>query len=456
MPAIHTTGLLPEEMGGIRASQEDGVNRRLIAAIGTTAMLVSVAACSSSSTKATSGGSSTKASSNAGKTLTVWLMTGDNPTDWVASVKADYAKAYPGVKVNIVVQQWDGITQKITTALSESTPPDVIDIGNTQTPFYAASGGLMDISSVKSAVGGADWLPAMNNSTIYQGKQYAAPWYAGGRAVMYNKKLWAKAGLTSTPTTMTEYIADLTKLKKTAGVSSALYLAGQNWYAFDGFLQDAGATIATQSGSTWTGTLNSPAALKAADLFKQLQAFGTAPKDQDESHPAQADVFAKGNVATMIAMGYEEATVTKDTPSLASDIGWFAIPGPTAAAPAKTFMGGSNLAISQNSKNKDLAEGFLKVALNDTNETLFAKDSGFLPNKASLDSALSGNAYATAYGPAAAVAGYTPLVPTWANVETAPNPITTLFLTPILQGKSPAASAAKADTELAKRLNAAQ
>ncbi|WP_042405360.1 extracellular solute-binding protein [Streptacidiphilus carbonis] len=437
------------------------MNRRLIAAIGATAMLVSIAACSSSSkttasSSSSASGSASGASSYAGKTLTVWLMTGDDPKDWVASVKAEFATQYPGATVNIVEQQWDGITQKITTALSESTPPDVIDIGNTQTPFYAASGGLMDISSIKSAVGGDDWLKSFNDSTMYQGKQFAAPWYAGGRAVMYNKTLWKKAGLTTTPQTMAEFLTDLAKLKATPGVTSAMYLAGQNWYAFDGFLQQAGATIATQSGSTWTGTLDSAASLKAADQFKTLQAFGNAPKDQDESHPAQADVFAKGNVGTMIAMGYEAATVLKDSPKMSSDIGWFAIPGDTAGTPAKTFMGGSNLAISQNSKNKDLAQGFLKVALDDTNETMFAKDSGFLPNKASLNSALTGNDYATAYAPAAAVAGYTPLVPTWANVETTPNPITTLFLTPILQGKDPAAAAKAADTELAKRLNASQ
>lgn len=438
------------------------MNRRLIAAIGTAAVLVSVAACSSSSKhdSATPSGSSSSstgsASSAAGKTLTVWLMTGDNPADWVSSVTADFKAANPGVKLDIQIQQWDGITQKVTTALSEGNPPDVIDIGNTQTPFYAASGGLMDISSIKSAIGGDAWTASMNNSTLYQGKQYAAPWYAGGRAVMYNKSLWAKAGIKSTPTTMDEFLADLKKLKATSGVKSAMYLPGQDWYAFDGFLQDAGATIATQSGSSWTGTLNSPQALKAADLFKQLQSYGTAPKDQDEAHPAQADVFAKGDVASMIAMGYEAGTVQKDSASVASQIGWFPIPGATAGTPAKTFMGGSNLAISQNSKNKDLAESFLKVALSDKNESMFAKDSGFLPNNAADYSALAGNAYAEAYEKAAPQAGYTPLVPTWANVETAPNPITTLFLTPVLQGKDASAAAKAADDEIAKRLNQQQ
>lgn len=55
-----------------------------------------------------------------------------------------------GVQVKTRVQQWDNTTTKITTALSASTPPDIIDMGDTQVLGYAASGGLMDMSSHKS------------------------------------------------------------------------------------------------------------------------------------------------------------------------------------------------------------------------------------------------------------------------------------------------------------------
>jgi N,N'-diacetylchitobiose transport system substrate-binding protein len=429
------------------------VNRRLIAAIGTAALLFSVAACSSSS-KSASAGSSSSSTSASGKTLTVWLMTGDNPADWVSSVTADFKAANPGAKIDIEVQQWTNIVQKVTAALSQNNPPDVIDIGNTQTPYYAAAGGLMDITALKSALGGDGWTASMNGSAVYNGKQYAAPWYAGGRAVMYNKKLWAAAGLTSTPTTMAEYISDLNKLKATPGVQSALYLPGQYWYFFDGLLQQAGANIATQSNGTWSGTLNTPAALSAAQQFKTLQAYGTAPKDQTETN--QDTFFEKGNVATMIAMGYEQATIAAAAPSLANEIGWFPIPGDTAGTPGKTFLGGSNLAISAKSQNPTLAQSFLKIALDQKNESMFAKDSGFLPNTTADYSALAGNAYAEAYEQAAPEAGYTPLVPTWANVENAPNPITTLFLTPVLEGKDPASSAAAADAQIATRLNQQQ
>ena len=416
--------------------------------------MFSVAACSSSSKTTASSSSSSTAKAAGGKTLTVWLMTGDNPKDWVANVTAQFKAANPGDKINIDIQQWTNITTKITTALSQNNPPDVIDIGNTQTPFYAASGGLMDITALKSQLGGDGWTASMNGSAVYNGKQYAAPWYAGGRAVMYNKTLWAKAGLTSTPTTMAAYEADLAKLKSTAGVSSALYLPGQYWYFFDGLLQQAGASIATESGSTWSGTLNTPAALSAAQTFKTLQAFGTAPKDQTEA--TQDTFFEKGNVATMVAMGYEEGTITTANPKLANDIGWVPIPSNTAGTPGKTFLGGSNLAISANSQNKTLAQSFLTIALNQANESDFAKDTGFLPNTSADYSALAGNAYAEAYEQAAPEAGYTPLVPTWANVENPPNPITTLFLTPVLEGKNPATSAAAADTQIASRLNQQQ
>ncbi|TDU04287.1 N,N'-diacetylchitobiose transport system substrate-binding protein [Streptomyces sp. 846.5] len=421
--------------------------RRLVAALGTAVVMVGASACSGGG----SGGAKSSATSFEGRKLVVWLMAGDDLPSWMASVKAQFEQQYPGATVDFKTQQWTGIQATVTDALSNMVPPDILDIGNTQTAYYASTGGLMDLDKYRTQLGGADWTPSMNKSTLVGGKQFAAPWYAGPRAVMYNKKLWNRAGLTP-PTTMAQWLTDLAQLKQTSGVKSALYLPGQNWYAFDGFLQDAGADVLTEQNGRWVGDLGSPQALQAAQLFKKLNSFGTAPVDQDEGHPLESSVFAKGDVASMIAMGYEENAVVKDNPGMAGDIGWFPIPGDTPGKPAKTFFGGSNLAVAQNSANPDLALGLLKIALNDTNESAFAKQSGFLPNKATLYPALKGNAYAAAASQEAADAGFTPLVPNWGNVENTPNPITDLFLTPILQGKDPQTAAAAADAKLAARL----
>ncbi|MEZ0066046.1 N,N'-diacetylchitobiose transport system substrate-binding protein [Streptacidiphilus sp. MAP12-20] len=424
------------------------MNRRLIAAVGTVAVLVSVAACSSSSKPASSGSSS--ASSYAGKTLTVWFMSGSNSPKWTAAVKADFEKQYPGAKLNVQVQDWNGIGQKVTTALSEQTPPDVLEIGNTQTAGYAATGGLMDLTSIKSDLGGDGWAANLNNSAVYNGKQFAAPWYFSNRVVIYNKKLWTAAGIAAAPKTLDEFYADLTKLNSTKGVSQALYMPGQEWYTYFGMLLGQGGKIAVQNNGKWAGNLESPEAKAAMAVYSKLQSFSKAPKDKDEATPAQTTVFSKGDVGAMFGLGWE-APDPKVIP--ADQIGYFPIPGATADKPMPVFLGGSNLAIAQNSQNKELAQGFLKIALNDKNEGEFASE-GIVPNKTSLNS-LATSPFSLAAIPASQQGDTTPNLPTWASVENTPNPIKQ-FMTDVLQGKDYATAAKTADAEITKRLNAAQ
>ena len=137
------------------------MKRKLASAIVIAGMMVSVAAC---------GGNDGKDSKDAGpsswkgQTLTVWTMDGSAPPQWSKDVQAAFEKK-TGAKLKFEIQKWDGIQQKITTALSEDTPPDVLEVGNTQTAGYAASGGLMDITSLKSSLGGDDWAASTAVST---------------------------------------------------------------------------------------------------------------------------------------------------------------------------------------------------------------------------------------------------------------------------------------------------
>ncbi|CAM5579816.1 N,N'-diacetylchitobiose transport system substrate-binding protein OS=Streptomyces albaduncus OX=68172 GN=FHS32_001523 PE=4 SV=1 [Streptomyces griseoloalbus] len=127
------------------------------------------------------------------------------------------------------------------------------------------------------------------------------------------------------------------------------------------------------------------------------------------------------------------------------------MPGPTADKPEGVFLGGSNLAVAAGSQKQDLAKEFLKLALSDKYEGQLAKLNGVIPNKEALQTNLKGNAPAEAAAPAAAVGGTTPLIPEWAAVENAPNPIKT-YLTAVLNGKSPAEAAEQVEGEFNKRL----
>ncbi len=418
--------------------------RAVAAAVVVAAMAVSAAGC---------GGA--KDSGGAEKSLTVWFMSGSNPPGWTKDISAAFRHEHPGVKLTVKVQNWDGIQQKLTTALSESAPPDVFEVGNTQTPYYAATGGLKDLGSEKSALGGADWEPSMNASAVYRGKQFAAPWYFADRVVIYNKKIWAHAGITSVPTTQAALFTDLDALRA-HGTKDAFYLPGQDWYAFDGFLLDAGADLVSKHGSDYRADLADPKAEAAIELYKKLNSYGTAPKDKDEATPQQSEVFAKGDVGAFLGLSWEANTAISKNKALAHEIGYFPFPGTTAGKPAGVFVGGSNLAVSQGSRDPRLAESFLKLAMSDRFEGELAQQAGVIPNKTSLDGRLAGNAYGTAAAAAAKNGGTTPLIPAWGSVENAPNPITNLFMTPVLEGRSPAEAARTADAAIDQRLNQKQ
>jgi len=421
------------------------VKRKLITAIGVAAMLVSVAACGGDD-----GDSGDKAGADgyAGQTLTVWVMDGSSPDQWQKDVQAAFEKKTKA-KVKFEIQQWNGIQQKLTTALSEENPPDVFEIGNTQTPAYAKTGGLADLADLKSSIG-ADWTESLNKSSIYDGKQYAAPWYFANRVVIYNKKVWADAGIKDTPKTRDEFYADLKQIgDKTK--AEPIYLPGQNWYHFVGLTIGEGAELVKKDGDKYVSNLADPKVAAAMETYKKFQALSKAPKDKDEATPQQAEVFAKGNVGAFIGMGWEAGTAIAANKKIESDIGYFTIPGATADKPEGVFLGGSNLAVAAGSKKQALAKEFLKIALSDKYEGELAKLNGVIPNKESLQSNLTGNAVAEAAAPAAAGGGTTPLIPEWAAVENAPNPVKT-YMTAVLNGKTPAEAAKQVESEFNKRL----
>jgi N,N'-diacetylchitobiose transport system substrate-binding protein len=421
------------------------VKRKLAAAIVIAGMMVSVAAC---------GGSKSDDSKDAGpdswkgQTLTVWTMDGSAPAQWTKDVQAAFEKK-TGAKVKFEIQKWDGIQQKITTALSEDNPPDVLEVGNTQTPAYASTGGLADLSDVKKAVG-ADWTASVSKSSVFDGKQYAAPWYFANRVVIYNKKIWAQAGITSTPKTRDEFFKDLDTIGKKPD-AEPIYLPGQNWYFLDGLIVGQGGDLVKKQGDKYVSNLADPKVSAAMEIYKKYASYSKAPKDKDEATPQQATVFAKGKTGAFIGMGWEAATAIQANKAIEKDLGYFTIPGASADKPEGVFLGGSNLAVAQNSKHQSLAKEFLKVALSDQYEGELAKLSGIVPNKASLSSNVKGNPAAEAAAPGAAVGGTTPLIPEWAAVENTPNPIKS-YMTAVLNGKAPAAAAKDVEGQINERL----
>ncbi|WP_455752983.1 extracellular solute-binding protein [Streptomyces antibioticus] len=392
------------------------------------------------------GGSGSSGDSADGTTtIDVWLMRDSVSAAFQKEFVAGFESAHPDIKVKVQIQEWDGIGEKVTAALASNDAPDVIETGNTQVAQFAQSGGLLDLSDKVDELGGEDWLRGLAEPGAYEGKQYGIPYYAANRVVIYRTDLFEKAGVDPAAVkTRDQWITATEKLDK-AG-TQGIYLPGQTWYALAGFIWDEGGDLATESGGSWKGTLDTPEALRGMDFYKELQALGKGPRDSDEAEPPQAEVMAQGKVAQIISTPGGANVVIESNPELKGKLGFFPIPGKTADQPGSVFIGGSDLVIPAASGKPDAAFTFVKELTGDTWQRKLARAMSYVPNKTTLADAVSSDPGTAAMAAGAAVGRATPNTPGWAAVE-AKNPIKD-YMTAVLTGADARTEAAKASESI--------
>ncbi|WP_455770704.1 extracellular solute-binding protein [Streptomyces chartreusis] len=378
-------------------------------------------------------------------TIDVWLMRDSVSAQFQKEFVAGFEKAHPDIDVKVQIQEWDGIGEKVTAALASNDAPDVIETGNTQVAQFAQSGGLLDLSDKVDELGGGDWLKGLAEPGAYEGKQYGIPYYAANRVVIYRTDLFKKAGVDAAAIkTREQWIAATEKLNK--GGTQGIYLPGQMWYALAGFIWDEGGDLATGSGDSWKGALDSPEAVRGMKFYEQLQALGEGPKDADEAQPPQAEVMAKGQVAQVISTPGGANVVVASNPDLKGKLGFFPIPGKTAERPGSVFIGGSDLVIPAASGKPDAAFTFIKELTGDAWQRKLAAAMSYVPNKTTLADAVAADPGASAMAVGAAVGRATPNTPGWAAVE-AKNPIKD-YMTAVLAGADAQAEAEKASASI--------
>ncbi|MFB7371384.1 extracellular solute-binding protein [Streptomyces sp. NPDC056222] len=402
-------------------------------------LALSVTACGSTDDPANADGAAK---------VTVWIMKDSVTDDFLTRFRTDFEATHQGTTLDIQIQEWDGIGEKVTAALASKDAPDVIEVGNTQVAQYAASGGVRDLSAKVAELNGADWLPGLAEPGKVDGKQFGIPWYAANRVVIYHKELFARAGVTAPPKTRAEWLTVTAKLNK--GSTQGIYLPGQNWYTLSGFIWEEGGDLAVQNGKEWKGALDTPQALAGMDFYRQLQALGKGPKDSDEAKPPQADVFAKGDIAQIIAVPGGAKIVEEANPALKGKLGFFPIPGTTADRPGAVFTGGSDLIVPEASAHPDAAYEVVKALAGEKWQTEMARTMSYVPNRTSLAHVIQDDEGTAAMAAGAAQGRATPNSPQWAAVE-ATNPIKQ-YMTAVLTGTDPARAAKDASESITKTL----
>ncbi len=424
------------------------MSRRLrISAILAFAMALLLAACGGDEPSGSGG----QQAQTGPRTLTIWLMEGSAPPQVIEAVNADFKTAHPNDTVKVQLQQWSNVTTKLDAAFAGSSPPDVMELGNTLVSKYGAAGALQDLSASKAQFeNNATWLQSLTESCTVDGKLVCAPYLAGSRAVIYRKSMFEKAGITQAPTSMEELQTAAEKLMAAnAGDKrfSAFYFPGKYWYAALPFIWDFGGDIAKQEGDQWRGALDSPESQQGLTTLKALvDCCSKADKSGDEAKQDQA--FAQGHIAMIVANGWEKGVILdKKTgnPKLENDLAAFPLPSHNAGQTAPVFLGGSDLGIATKSKNQDLALDWVKLLSNTKFQTQMATVGGVIPNSTTLLSLHQDDPYLSVFDSTAKNSRFTPTSPNWANVEAAN--ILPDMLVSIFTGRASVADATKQASE---------
>ncbi len=283
--------------------------------------------------------------------IRVWLVGTDTPQEARDYLKTTFETENPGSTLTIEEQSWGGLVDLLTTNLSGSDSPDVVEVGNTQAAAFTSAGAFLDLTADFDELGGSDLLPGFVEAGSYDGKFYAAPLYSGARLVFYKKDALADAGL-SVPTTLDEYISNAKALS--TDTVSGIWWPGQDWYNALPYIWENGGEVATFSGGEWSAQFSSAGSIAGLTQVQEVMTDASrAPKDANETNPQVG--YCEGTAVQLSAPSWVKWSIlapldaeTPGCPDEEANLGVYALPGMDGGA-AQVFAGGSNIAVSAKS-----------------------------------------------------------------------------------------------------------
>ena len=172
---------------------------------------MTLVACGTTSQPATTA-------ANAKVNLTFWWWAeSDAPgaDAWMAETVADYEKINPNVTINIVPQSTDTLISAFQSAVTANSGPDMASQWATGPVLgFVWQNAVVPISDYVPASEMKNWLNT--NENTYNGKVWGASMYLIGIEIMYNKTMFAQAGVTPPASgrwTWAEFLAACAQLK---------------------------------------------------------------------------------------------------------------------------------------------------------------------------------------------------------------------------------------------------
>ncbi|HEU5223956.1 MAG TPA: extracellular solute-binding protein [Candidatus Lumbricidophila sp.] len=279
-----------------------------------------------------------------------------------APAYAEFTKKYPHIKVNWVKNEGPGdvLTKFQNAVKAGSGGPDLLGVEYQAISQLALPGSLQDLSAAGLTDTLSQYVDSVRKGVQVNGKPYALPNDQGPMVMIYNKALYAQAGVTSAPKTWEEF-ADAAK--KIHALAPDAYIANAPDAGLATSLLWASGSKAFQASSAKDLKINlqDDSAKKVATLWGDLAKEGLlSPVGtwSDEWNRA----LDNNKLATLL-MGSWMINGLDDHAKPAGSWDVAQIPS-FDGKPASAMNGGSGIAMAAGSKKKAAAAGLLQFLSN--------------------------------------------------------------------------------------------
>jgi multiple sugar transport system substrate-binding protein len=322
----------------------------------------------------------------------------------------DFMAENPDAKVTVTPVPWDGAHNKISTAIAGQQTPDVSMLGTTWIGEFANTGALDVVPP--ELVNEADFFPGAWETGVVDDVSYSVPWYVETRLLYVNSEVAKRAGITEPPSTWDALKQAAADLKEKGGVAQGIHLQpGQTgaWQTFMPFVWQNGGDI--HDGTNFT--LDAPENTEALEYFKSFYDEGLSGRDRlREGEPEQKLLAAE--IGAFVSGPWHISLLDE----LGGEGKYELWPMPKGDGEFTSFIGGSNLSVFKNAKNRDGAWKFVSYLMRPEVQVKWYQTVNDLPavQAAWDDEVLANDPLLATFGDQLDTAKAPPSIPTWEQI----------------------------------------
>jgi multiple sugar transport system substrate-binding protein len=232
-----------------------------------------------------------------------------------AHLVAEYEAQHPGQKVSALFVNNDDTLQKVLTAVRGGSPPDIAYLYGSWAPNVAQIPQVVNLTQVVRQPG-VDWNDFWTGEravATVNGKVIGIPALVDNLAVVYNKTLFAKAGLPlpGPGWTWQQFQADAKKLTNPAikQYGTAYVTPGSEdtvWH-WEALLWEAGGALLSADGKQ--AAFDSPAGLTSLETLRTM-AVTDKSMYLDPTDSAYANLFNSGKIGMLVTGPWDLSSFT--------------------------------------------------------------------------------------------------------------------------------------------------